>query len=59
MYKDLEKLLMTMLDDFRADQSNIELQRLLEEKQRNRERLKAWKVKVLKAAYCYNLTRGF
>jgi hypothetical protein len=44
--------IMTMLDDFRADQSNIELQRLLEEKQRNRERLKAWKVKVLKAAYC-------
>jgi hypothetical protein len=26
-YKDPEKLLMTMLDDFRADQSNIELQR--------------------------------
>jgi hypothetical protein len=48
-YKDLEKLLMSMLDDFRADQSNIELQRLLEEKQRNRERLNAWKVK---AAYC-------
>lgn len=28
-YKDLEKPLMSMLDDFRADQSNIELQRYL------------------------------
>ena len=43
---DIKQILHNMLDDFMADHINIEMIRLLEEKQRNRKRLAAWREKM-------------